>query len=43
MRDKIKKRLKKVIVDTVTIKELLFMAYEMYQQERKRRFGKKKK
>tara|TARA_R110001583_G_scaffold3368_4_gene21736 strand:+ start:658 stop:789 length:132 start_codon:yes stop_codon:yes gene_type:complete len=43
MRDKIKKKLKKVIIDTVAIKELLFTAYETYQQERKRRFGKKKK
>tara|TARA_R110000765_G_scaffold16622_2_gene46488 strand:- start:331 stop:462 length:132 start_codon:yes stop_codon:yes gene_type:complete len=43
MRDKIKKQLKKVIVGIVATKELLSTAYEAYQQERKRRFGKIKR
>ena len=43
MREKIKKALKKIITDAVAVKEILSTAYGAYQQERKRRFGKRDK
>ena len=43
MREKIKKALRKIITDAVAVKEILSTAYGAYQQERKRRFGKKDK
>jgi len=43
MREKIKKALKKITIDATAVKEILSTAYEAYQQERKRRFGKKDK
>tara|TARA_Y100000593_G_scaffold25719_1_gene51290 strand:- start:500 stop:631 length:132 start_codon:yes stop_codon:yes gene_type:complete len=43
MKEKLKRVLKKAIVDVVAVKEILSTAYDAYQKERKRRFGKKKK
>ena len=43
MKEKLKRALKKVIIDVVAIKEILSTAYEAYQQERERRFGNKDK
>tara|TARA_R100001594_G_C3931570_1_gene238289 strand:- start:502 stop:636 length:135 start_codon:yes stop_codon:yes gene_type:complete len=43
MREKIKKALRKIITDAVAVKEILSTAYGAYQQERKRRFGKRDK
>ena len=43
MKEKIKKKLQKVIIDIVAVKEILSTAYEAYQKERERRFKKKEK
>ena len=43
MREKIKKALKKIVIDAVAVKEIIRTGYEMYKQERERRFGKKNK
>jgi hypothetical protein len=41
MKEKIKKRLKKVIIDIVAVKEIIKTGYRAYQKERGQRFGKK--
>ena len=43
MREKIKKALKKIAIDAVAVKEIIKTGYEMYKQERERRFRKKDK
>tara|TARA_Y100000034_G_scaffold23593_1_gene27322 strand:- start:483 stop:617 length:135 start_codon:yes stop_codon:yes gene_type:complete len=43
MKEKIKKRLQNIVLDIVALKEIIKTGYEMYKQERKRRFGKKDK
>ena len=43
MKEKLKRVVKKVIIDVVAVKEILSTAYEAYQQERERRFGSKDK
>ena len=43
MREKIKKALKKIVIDAVAVKEIIKTGYEMYKQERERRFRKKDK
>ena len=43
MKEKIKKRLQNIVLDIVALKEIIKTGYEMYKQERKRRYGKKDK
>ena len=43
MKERIKKRLQNIILDIVTIKEIIKTGYEAYKRERERKFGKKDK
>ena len=43
MLEKIKKALNKIATDAVAFKEIIKTGYEMYKEERERRFGKKKR
>ena len=43
MREKIKKRLQNIMLDIVAVKEIIKTGYEVYNQERERRFKKKDK
>ena len=43
MREKIKKRLQNIMLDIVAVKEIIKTGYEVYKQERERRFKKKDK
>lgn len=40
MKERIKKRLQRIIIDIVAVKEIIKTGYEMYKQERERRFKK---
>jgi hypothetical protein len=43
VKEKIKKRLQRIIIDIVAVKEIIKTGYEMYKQERERRFNEKDK
>tara|TARA_R110002020_G_scaffold38731_2_gene116009 strand:- start:1403 stop:1537 length:135 start_codon:yes stop_codon:yes gene_type:complete len=40
VKERIKKRLQRIIIDIVAVKEIIKTGYEMYKQERERRFKK---
>jgi hypothetical protein len=40
VKERIKKRLQRIIIDIVAVKEIIKTGYEMYKQERERRFRK---